>query len=298
MNSKVSNKSPKPNQLNQKSPQIKRLSKEKSSQPNNEDPKPISTGEKEIDTQSLLANKSQKSDLNILSKNSDMTKIKTYEIQSDEQVTFLLNFEIVEEKMKITVIKKDSFPQKKYENYYTLEDFITINKWLKKFNNIETLLYFLELLTNNEYFAIKQKDKNALSLFIIFPIDHLDKIGILLLVNEINNLDLFLQLISKITEIESKENNEITFFNEKIDNLNHSLQSNEEVNKAREEGILKNNQKENKSVKSNNLEEIKDVFKLQFEKTIKNDNDNNKNTNEVTKEEKRREEKRREEKRR
>ena len=28
-----------------------------------------------------------------------MTKIKTYEIQSDEQVTFLLRFEIVEEKI-------------------------------------------------------------------------------------------------------------------------------------------------------------------------------------------------------
>ena len=175
MSSKVSNKSPKPNQLNQKSPQIKRQSKEKSSQPNNEDPKPISTGEKEIGTQSLLAKTSLISDLIIFSINSDMTKIKTYEIQSDEQVTFLLNFEIVEEKMKISVIKKDSFPQKKYENYYILEDFIAINKWFNIFNNIETLLYELELLTKNEYFTIEQKDKNVICLFIVFPNDLLDK---------------------------------------------------------------------------------------------------------------------------
>ena len=264
MSSKVSNKSPKPNQLNQKSPPNKRQSKEKSSQPNNEDPKPISTGEKEIDTQSLLANKSQKSDLNILSKNSDMTKIKTYEIQSDEQVIFLLNFEIVEEKMKISIIEKDSFPQKKYENYYILEDFIAINKWFNIFNNIETLLYFLELLTNNEYFAIEQKDKNVLSLFIVLPKDLLDKIEILLTANEINNLGLFSQLIPRITEIESKENNENSFFNEKIDNLEYLLQNTEKINKAREKEILQNKQNKNKSDRSYNLEEIKDVPKLKI----------------------------------
>ena len=128
--SKKSTKSTKSNQLNQKNLQNKKPSK-KPSKLNNKDTvsrasknlskkskKLLSTGEKEIDAQSLASNKSQISDLNILSKNSDMTRIKTYEIQSDEQVTFLLSFEIVKEKMKISVVEKDSFPQNKYENYY------------------------------------------------------------------------------------------------------------------------------------------------------------------------------------
>ena len=304
--SKKSTKSTKSNQLNQKNLQNKKPSK-KPSKINNKDTvsrasknlskkskKLLSTGEKEIDAQSLASNKSQISDLNILSKNSDITRIKTYEIQSDEQVTFLLSFEIVKEKMKISVVEKDSFPQNKYENYYSLEDFIKINKWFNIFYNIESLLTEFEQLTKNENFAIEQKNKNVLSLFIVFPIDLLDKIEILLPVNEINNLDLFSQLISKITEIESKESNEIAFFDEKIDNLGHLLQSIEEANKAREEEMLQNqqneenkeeehqneNQNENKSEKSNNLEEMKDALKLQIEKKIKNDTET-KNLNEL-----------------
>ena len=224
-----------PNQLNQKNIPSKRQSKEKPHQPNNKDSKSVSTGEKEIEAQSLAASKSQISDLNILSKKSDMTRIKIYEIQSDEQVSFLLSFEIIKEKIKISVIEKDSFPQKKYEKSYTLEDLIAIIKWFNIFHNKETILTELEFLTKHEYFAIKQKDKNVLSLFIIFPIDHLDKIETLLPVNGINKLNLFSQLILKKTELESKKNNEIVSFNEKIDNLSHSLKNIEEVNKAREE---------------------------------------------------------------
>ena len=293
MNTKTFDKSYKQNQPNQKSLPSNRQSKEKPSQPNNKDPKPILTGQKEIDTQSLAANKSKISDLNILSKSTDMTRIKTYEIKSGEQVTFLLRFEIVEEKMKISVIEKNSFPQKKYENYYYLADFIAINKWFNIFNNIENLLYEFELLTKNEFLAIEQKDKIVLNLFIIFPIENIDKIEILLQVNEINNFDLFSQLISKITVIESKENNEISFLKEKIGRLSHLLQNNEEINKAREEEIFQNQQNENKS---NNLEDMKDALKFQIEKKIKNDNKIIIKINMERREEKRREE--REEKRR
>ena len=123
MSSKSSKESPKSNQLNQKGLPIKSRSQEKPFQPNTKDLKPILIEEKI-------------SDLNILFKNSDMTRIKTYEIQSDE--------------------------------------------WFNIFNNIETPLTELEQLTNNEYFAIEQKDKNILSLFIIFPIELLDKVEILL----------------------------------------------------------------------------------------------------------------------
>ena len=264
MNSKAFNKSPKTNQINRNTLPRKSRSKEKPSQLNNKDPNLISIGEKEIDAQSLLANKSNISDLNILSKNNDMTRIKTYEIKSDEKVTFLLRFEIVKEKMNISVIEKNSFPQNKYENYYTLEDFIEINKWFDIFNKIETLLYELELLTKNEYFTIEQKDKNVLCLFIVFQNDLLDTIEISLTAKEINNLGLFSQLIPRIPEIESKENNENSFFNEKIDNLEYLLQNIEEINKARKEEILQNKQNENKSYRSYNLEEIKDLPKLKI----------------------------------
>ena len=240
MSSKSCNESPKPIQLNQKSLPIKIQSKEEPFRPNTEDLKPFLIEEKDINAQSLVINKYQISDLNILLKNSDMTRIKTYEIKSNEQITFLLSFEIVKEKMKISVIVKDSYPQNKYENYYTLEDFIKINKWFNIFNNI-------------------------------------DKAEILLPVND-------------LTEIESKEINEIPILNGNFDNLSYLLKSNKKVDKAREEELLQNKQNENKSDKSDksdNLEEIKDTFKLQIEKKIKNNN----NINEVFKGEKRREDK-------
>ena len=287
------NPSKKPSQLSNKgtmSKASKNLSKKSK--------KLLSKGEQELDAQSFPSNKSQISDLNVFSKNSEMTQIKTYEILSDEKIPFLLSFELVKEKMKISVIEKDSFPQNKYENFYSLEDFIKINDWFNIFYNIESLLIEFEQLTKNEFFALEQKNKSVLSLFIVFPIDLLDRIEIQLPINEINNSDLFSQLISKISEIESKENNEIAFFEEKIDNLGHLLQSIEEANKAREEEMLQNQENElkdeenkenndneqnedNKSNKSNNLEQMKDALKLQIEKKIKNDNnqqneDNNK----------------------
>ena len=255
----------------------------------------LSGGEKELDTQSLASNKSQISDINAMSKNSDMTRIKTYEIKSNEQIPFLLSFELIKDKIKISAVEKDSFPQNKYENYYSLEDFIKINKWFNIFYTIENLLTEFELLTKNESFVIEEKNKNVLSLFIVFPIDLLDRIEIQLPINEINNLDLFSQLISKINEFETNENNEIALFEEKIDNLGHLLQSIEEANKAREEEMLQNQQNEENKEEQNehaeneehsedknaNLEQMKDALKLQIEKKIKNDNNNIKDVNKV-----------------
>ena len=312
MKSKASKKSTKSNQLNMKKPQSKINSKNPSKKPSklNKDQisrtskiapskkskKLLSTGEQEIDAQSLPSNKSQISDLNIPSKNSELTRTKIYEIKSDEQIPFLLNFEQVKDKIKITAIEKDSFPVNKYENFYSLEDFIKINKWFNIFYTIENLLSEFELLTKNENFAIEQKSRNVLSLFIVFPIDLLERIEIKLPINELNNLDLFSQLISKINEIESKENNDIAFFDEKIDNLSHLLQSIEEANKAREEEMLQNqNENENKEnndeennkeennneEKNNHLEEMKDALKLQIEKKIKNNNIQQDNFNEM-----------------
>ena len=311
MKSKPSKKSTKSNQLNVKKQSSKNPSKKpsklykdqlsKASKNLSKKSKKISSsGEQELDAQSLPSNKSQISDMNILSKNSDMTRTKTYEIYSDEKIPFLLSFELVKEKIKISAIEKDSFPQNKYENFYSLDDFVKINKWFNIFYNIESLLVEFELLTKNENFIIEQKNKNVLSLFIIFPIDLLERIEIQLPINDINNLDLFSQLISKINEIESKENNEIAFFDEKIENLGHLLQSIEETNKAKEEEMLnkeekneennneeKNDDNNNKEETNNtNLEEMKDALKLQIEKKIKKDNtiqqqENNINDNNI-----------------
>ena len=309
MKSKTSKKSTKSNQLNVKKQSSKNPSKKpsklykdqlsKASKNLSKKSKKISSsGEQELDAQSLPSNKSQISDMNILSKNSDMTRTKTYEIYSDEKIPFLLSFELVKEKIKISAIEKDSFPQNKYENFYSLDDFVKINKWFNIFYNIESLLVEFELLTKNENFIIEQKNKNVLSLFIIFPIDLLERIEIQLPINDINNLDLFSQLISKINEIESKENNEIAFFDEKIENLGHLLQSIEETNKAKEEEMLNKEEKneennneekndDNKEETNNtNLEEMKDALKLQIEKKIKKDNtiqqqENNINDNNI-----------------
>ena len=280
MKSKISKKSTKSNQTNSKkfpsknpSKKPSKLNKDNTSRASKnlskKSKKLLSTGEQELDAQSLPSNKSQISDLNILSKNSELTRVKIYEIKSDEQIPFLLSFEQVKEKLKITIIEKDSFPQNKYENYYSLEDFIKIDKWFNIFYNIESLLAEFEQIAKNENFVIDQKNNNVLSLFIMFPIELLDKIEIQLPINEINNLDLFSQLISKINEIENKDNNDIAFFDEKIDNLGHLLQSIEETKKAREEELLQNQQ--NNEVKEENKEEQNEEEQ--------NDNKRNKSNN-------------------
>jgi hypothetical protein len=307
MKSKASKKSTKSSQINSKKPASKIQSKNPSKRTSKLLKDQVSkaskgviskkskklSGEQEIDAQSLPSNKSQISDLNILSKNSELTRTKIYEIKSDEQIPFLLNFEQVKDKIKICAVEKDSFPVNRYENFYSLEDFIKINKWFNIFYNIENLLSEFEILVKSENFVIEQKNRNVLSLFIVFPIDLLERIEIQLPINEINNLDLFSQLISKINEIESKENNDIAFFDEKIDNLSHLLQSIEEVNKAKEEEMIQNqNQEQNKEnneeekennneEKNNNLEEMKDALKLQIEKKIKNDNIQQDDNNEI-----------------
>ena len=188
MKSKASKKSTKSSQLNTKKPASKnpskkpsklnrdQLSKASKGVPSKKSKRLLSTGEQELDAQSLPSNKSQISDLNILSKNSEMTRAKIYEINSDEQIPFLLSFDQVKDKIKITAIEKDSFPVNKYENFYSLDDFIKINKWFNIFYNIENLLSEFELLTKNENFVIEQKNKNVLSLFIVFPIDLLERI--------------------------------------------------------------------------------------------------------------------------
>ena len=68
MSSKSCNESPKPIQLNQKSLPIKSQSKEEPFRPNTEDLKPILIEEKDINEESLVINKYQISDLNILLK--------------------------------------------------------------------------------------------------------------------------------------------------------------------------------------------------------------------------------------
>ena len=305
MKSKASKKSTKSSQINSKKPASKIQSKNPSKKASKLLKDQVSkaskgviskkskklSGEQEIDAQSLPSNKSQISDLNILSKNSELTRTKIYEIKSDEQIPFLLNFEQVKDKIKICAVEKDSFPVNRYENFYSLEDFIKINKWFNIFYNIENLLSEFEILVKSENFVIEQKNRNVLSLFIVFPIELLERIEIQLPINEINNLDLFSQLISKINEIESKENNDIAFFDEKIDNLSHLLQSIEEVNKAKEEEMIQNqeqnkenNEEEkenNNEEKNNNLEEMKDALKLQIEKKIKNDNIQQDDNNEI-----------------
>ena len=307
MKSKASKKSTKSSQINSKKPASKIQSKNPSKRTSKLLKDQVSkaskgviskkskklSGEQEIDAQSLPSNKSQISDLNILSKNSELTRTKIYEIKSDEQIPFLLNFEQVKDKIKICAVEKDSFPVNRYENFYSLEDFIKINKWFNIFYNIENLLSEFEILVKSENLVIEQKNRNVLSLFIVFPIDLLERIEIQLPINEINNLDLFSQLISKINEIESKENNDIAFFDEKIDNLSHLLQSIEEVNKAKEEEMIQNqNQEQNKEnneeekennneEKNNNLEEMKHALKLQIEKKIKNDNIQQDDNNEI-----------------
>ena len=236
--------------------------------------------EPEIVSESLQSNKSQLGELEEISKKSDMPKvIKTFEIIADEETTYLLNFEQVKDKLRIKVIEKNSFPQNEFENFYSLEDLIKIDKWFKIFYNIENLLIEFDQLTKNEYFSIERRKKDCLSLYITFPINLLDKIEIPIPINEIDNKDLFFQLISKINEIDSKEKNDIISIDEKLSNLEHLISSMEPNQENVNEDEKEKNVKENENNNMNNLEEMKENLKQEIKNNMKNENEQEKISN-------------------
>ena len=244
--------------------------------------------ETEMVSENLESNKSQLGEIEEISKKSEIPKIKTYEIRSDEENTYLLSFEQFKDKLRIKVSEKNCFPPNEFENFYSLEDLIKIDKWFKIFYNIESLLVELDQLTRNESFIIERKKKDCLSLYIIFPINLLEKIEIPIPINEIDDKDLFNQLISKINEIELKEKNDLIVLDEKLNNLEHLISS-MESNNIQEEEKLKNKDNENINVDENeneknfqkdenlhNLEEMKDALKQQIANNIKNSNEQEK----------------------
>ena len=248
--------------------------------------------EPEIASESLQSNKSQLGEIEEMSKKSEIPKIKTYEISSDEETSYILNFEQVNDTLRIKVSEKESFPPNEYENFYTLEDLIKIDKWFKIFYNIESLLIEFDQLTKNESFAIERRKKDCLSLYILFPINLLDKIEIPIPINEIDSKDLFLQLISKINEIDAKGKNDILGIDEKLDNLEHLISSMEANNNQGEENMENENEnKENEHINENeqnaqddenknNLEEMKDALKQEIANNIQNSNEQHENENE------------------
>lgn len=291
MPKKVTKKPTKP--ANEKKQTKKVTNKKKEQKPVQEKKK-----ESELASVSLQSNKPQIGEIEEISKKSEIPKILTYEINSDEETSYILNFEQVKDKLRIKISEKNSYPPNEFENFYSLEDLIKIDKWFKIFYNIENLLTELEQLTKNERFSIERKKKDCLSLYILFPIDLLEKIEIPIPLNEVNNKDLFLQLISKINEIDSKGKNDIIAIDEKLNNLEHLIQT-MEVNNNQAEGEgeenLENEKKENMGInldeqinqedgKMNNLKEMKDALKQQIVNNIKNANSNeyehNENENE------------------
>lgn len=239
--------------------------------------------ESEIASVSLQSNKPQLGEIEEISKKSEIQKIITYQIDTNEETSYILNFEQSKDKLRIKASEKNSFPPNEFENFYSLEDLIKIDKWFKIFYNIDSLLIELEQLSKNERFSIERKKKDCLSLYIFFPIDLLEKIEIPIPLNEVNNKDLFLQLISKINEIDSKEKNDIIAIDEKLNNLEHLIQTMEMNNNNEEENLINDNKEKDDininldnqdEEKMNNLEEMKDALKQEIVNNIKNSNSN------------------------
>lgn len=97
---------------------------------------------------------------------------------------------------------------------------------------------------------------------------------------------MFFQLISKISEIESKEKNEIVAMDEKMDNLEHLI-SNMEQNNQEEEHMQEHQENDNLNENidmnqnnENNLEEMKDALKQQIKNNIENANEKGENEHE------------------
>jgi hypothetical protein len=275
MPKKITKKSTKP-------PNEKKQTKKVANKQKEEKAVPEKKKESEIASVSLQSNKPQLGEIEEISKKSEIPKIITYEINNDEETSYILNFEQVKDNLRIKISEKNSFPSNEFENFYSLENLIKIDKWFKIFYNVESLLIELEQLTKNERFSIERKKKDCLSLFIYFPINLLEKIEIPIPLNEINNKDLFLQLISKINEIDSKEKKDFIAIDEKLNNLEHLIQT-MEINNSHEEENLKNEKQENinfdekinqEDGKMNNLEEMKDALKKEIANNIKNTNSN------------------------
>ena len=155
MPKKVTKKPTKP--ANEKKQTKKVTNKKKEQKPVQEKKK-----ESEIASVSLQSNKPQIGEIEEISKKSEIPKILTYEINSDEETSYILNFEQVKDKLRIKISEKNSYPPNEFENFYSLEDLIKIDKWFKIFYNIENLLTELEQLTKNERFSIERKKKEKI----------------------------------------------------------------------------------------------------------------------------------------
>ena len=80
--------------------------------------------EPEIPAESVQSNKAILGEMEEISKKSEIPKVKTYEIITEEEISYLLNFEQVKDKLRIKVIEKNSFPPNEFENFYSLDDLI------------------------------------------------------------------------------------------------------------------------------------------------------------------------------
>jgi hypothetical protein len=178
-----------------------------------------------------------------------------HQLDSDDHITYNLNFENINDKLRILVDEKNSNPKNTYESKFSLEELIKLNDWFKIFNDINDLLSEFELLLKNDNLRIKLKKEGELSLFIILPNKLMEPIELVLHQNQLKERKLFKELYLALLNIEQKHRQEARKISERLINLENAV------------GLSINHSQHNKfSVKEKeNLEQLKNALKQEIQ---------------------------------
>ena len=142
-----------------------------------------------------------------------------HEILSEGNTTYFAYFEQNKEQLHIYIKEKDSNPPNIYENYYTLDQLISINSWFKIFYNIKDLLKEFELLIKNQSFSLKLKKEGEISLYIVLPNTLIDPIEIIIPQDRIKERKLFREIYLHLLNVEQNHRQETKNINDRLASL-------------------------------------------------------------------------------
>ena len=140
-------------------------------------------------------------------------------IFSENNTKYFAHFEQIQEQLHIYIKEKDSNPPNIYENYYTLDQLISINSWFKIFYNIKDLLKEFELLIKNQSFSLKLKKEGEISLYIVLPNTLIDPIEIIIPQDRIKERKLFREIYLHLLNVEQNHRQETKNINDRLASL-------------------------------------------------------------------------------
>ena len=174
----------------------------------------------------------------VINENLSTKKLKNIReiISEEENKTYTLKFLAVGRNLKILLSEQDNFPAKIYEIYLALEELKLKSDLFSAYSSAKELSEYLNKSDNDIKFETRKKPENIMALTITFPSEeNNNSIEIDINENIIDNREMFRQLFEKYKSIQKEQEEDISQFLYRINNI-------EEILKAHEEPPVQENQ--------------------------------------------------------